>query len=106
MAGKRGGALPAPVLVRFWSKVASQGDCWVWFGALNDDGYGVIWDGTRLVYAHRLMYRWAFGEVPVGLTIDHLCRVRACVNPIHLEPVTNRENIRRGFEARRREAVA
>jgi hypothetical protein len=106
MAGKRGGALPAPALDRFWSKVEIHGECWVWVGALNDDGYGVIWDGNRLVYAHRLMYRWTLGEPPEGLTLDHLCRVRACVNPIHLEAVTNRENIRRGVEARRRMAAA
>jgi hypothetical protein len=81
MAGKRGGALPGPVWEWFWSKVDRQGphDCWSWVGALNDSGYGAIWDGTRLVYAHRLSWVLHGGKIPDEFTIDHLCRNRACV---------------------------
>jgi hypothetical protein len=102
MAGKRGGALPAPVWERFWSKVDRQGptDCWLWTGALNDSGYGAIWDGERLVYAHRLSWLFQGGKLPARFQLDHLCRTRACVNPAHLELVTHKANVYRGFAAR------
>lgn len=101
MPGKRGGALPAPVWVRFWQKVERTDECWLWAGAVNDSGYGAIWDGYRLVYAHRLSYEMHGGAIPDGMQLDHLCRVRRCVNPAHLEPVTHRENIDRGVACRR-----
>jgi hypothetical protein len=88
-----------PMPDRFWSKVDRRGpdDCWPWTAALTGDGYGRIrgTSGQRIM-AHRLAYELSVGPIPDGLTIDHLCRVRACCNPAHLEPVTNRENIRRG----------
>ncbi len=62
------------------------GPCWIWEGRLNANGYGPY-------AAQYIKYR---GPVPDGLDLDHLCRVRACCNPWHLEPVTHRENIRRG----------
>lgn len=110
MAGKRGGALPAPFAVRYWSKVewASRDECWLWTGALNDSGYGVILidDHRTLMYAHRVIYERFVGPIPAGMTLDHLCRTRHCVNPTHVEPVTNAENVRRGVEARRAERNA
>src|SRR6185312_12891331 len=69
--------------------------CWRWTGAINSCGYGNIWDGERNQQAHRVSYEMAIGPIPKGLTIDHLCRNRACVNPAHLEPVTCRTNILR-----------
>jgi hypothetical protein len=71
--------------------------CWVWNGALSHDGYGRFGrhiNGER--YVHRIMYEYYFGTIPDGLTIDHLCRVRNCCNPFHLEVVTLTENISRG----------
>jgi hypothetical protein len=84
---------------RFWDKVQDRpkGEgCWLWEGAINSQGYGNFWDGVRFVKAHRFAYECLIGEIPEGLTIDHLCRVRHCVNPSHLEPVTMRENFLRG----------
>jgi hypothetical protein len=78
---------------RFWPKVEKTETCWLWTGALLDSGYGFFWvDNTRQVVAHRFAYELLVGTIPEGLQLDHLCRVRNCVNPKHLEPVTNREN--------------
>lgn len=76
--------------------------CVLWFGADNGRGYGVILVGSRsdgsrrLTYAHRAAYEIARGPIPDGMHLDHLCRTPACINPDHLEPVTCRENLRRG----------
>lgn len=69
--------------------------CWLFSGSINSSGYGVLHDGERAVLAHRLAYEDSFGPIPDGLTIDHLCRNRTCVNPAHLDPVTGSENVRR-----------
>lgn len=66
--------------------------CWLWAGADNGVGYGKF----RGKYAHRVSYEAAKGPIPDGMHLDHLCRIRCCVNPDHLEPVTNAENARRG----------
>lgn len=83
---------------RYWSKVdRSGGDnaCWLWT-AFTQKGYGRF-EG---VVAHRVAYELLVGPIPDGLQLDHLCRVRQCVNPAHLEPVTNAENARRAAVAR------
>ena len=72
--------------------------CRIWQGSLTNSGYGrLTWvhAGRKEVGAHRVAYVATYGPVPDGLHIDHLCRVRACVNPDHMEPVTPRENIMR-----------
>jgi hypothetical protein len=77
--------------------------CWVWNGALSSRGYGATRDnekGSRKVPAHRYFWERENGPVPEGLQLDHLCRVRACVNPDHMEPVTAAENVRRGANTR------
>lgn len=88
---------------RFWSKadwdIHEPDRCWEWLGYITKAGYGQF---GRNMIAHRLAYELEVGEIPAGLQIDHLCRNRSCVNPDHLEPVTGRENTRRGesFSAR------
>lgn len=87
------------LLARFWSKIAKTETCWLWTGTLHGSGYGQFWDGSVITGAHRASYELLVRPIPEGLTIDHLCRVPACVNPVHLEPVTASENSRRMHEA-------
>ena len=81
---------------RFWKKVSEQDGCWLWIGGRSDLGYPMWWTGTRVRQAYRVCYEALVALVPTGLELDHLCRRPACVNPAHLEPVTHRENLRRG----------
>ena len=81
---------------KFWRRVEKSEGCWRWPGAKNSTGYGMVRVGKKVVYAHRYAYELEIGPIPEGLTIDHLCRVRLCVNPAHLEPVTQSENVLRG----------
>lgn len=74
--------------------------CWLWTGSLNAAGYGK--HGKKV--AHRVVYELLVGPIPPGLQMDHLCRVRRCVNPDHLEPVTQQVNIERGEGACARNA--
>ena len=69
--------------------------CHLWTACLDQAGYGQFNAGVKTVRAHRFAYELAVGPIPDGLFIDHLCRVRSCVNPKHLEPVTHKENMRR-----------
>ena len=86
---------PARIQRRFWSKVnRTNTGCWDWVGALSH-GYGHFGIEGIIYRAHRVTYEWMVGPIPDGLTIDHLCKNKACVNPAHLEPVTIRENTRR-----------
>jgi hypothetical protein len=92
---------------RFWAKVNEQGpwplvygapgQCWLWTAAVSSRGYGCIGFGpdTRTTSTHRLAYEALVGPIPEGLTIDHLCRVKRCVNPTHFEVVTAVENRQR-----------
>jgi hypothetical protein len=86
---------------RFWSKVNQNGACWLWTGKDNGHDYGVFVMGRRSLgqrrefYAHRFAYELLHGPIPAGLQVDHLCRVRRCVNPAHMELVTSAENTRR-----------
>lgn len=82
---------------KFWAKVEKREGCWRWKGLMSKDGYGVTTLNRRPYRAHRVAYTLMRGSIPTGLTIDHLCRNRACINPAHMEPVTMRENTLRGF---------
>lgn len=74
--------------------------CWIWRLAIDKDGYGAKTYKRKSVKAHRFYYEKRFGQIPEGLVLDHLCRVRACVNPDHVEAVTGVVNIRRGANAK------
>lgn len=89
---------------RFRSKVRvdQETGCWLWTAGTDGRGYGLFWHGRRgsggkMHRAHRWAYEVLVGPIPDGLELDHLCRVRPCVNPDHLEPVTHLENVRRGI---------
>ena len=83
--------------VRFWffTKLESNG-CWLWTGATIPKGYGSFTIRRKRVYAHRFAYETFVGPILDGMVIDHLCRNPSCVNPAHLEAVTNSENLLRG----------
>lgn len=90
---------------RFWSKVDKDGPlpkwapflgpCWLWTAGLFPEDYGCFKLDGKSRLTHRLSYEWLVGPIPDGLELDHLCRVRPCCNPDHLEPVTSAENIYR-----------
>lgn len=97
---------------RFWNKVSPEPNsgCWFWVGALTSDsetstgGYGSIMGpiGTATVYAHRWIMEVVSGPIPDGMQVDHrVCQNRCCVNPAHLEVVTQLINVQRGEKANR-----
>lgn len=99
-------------IVRFWPRVDKNGPvpeirpelgpCWLWTGPLSHHGYGVMHvPPATSTPAYRYAYEVSVGPVPKGLELDHLCRVQACVNPSHLEPVTHQENMRRSHRYNR-----
>lgn len=89
--------MDAVLLGRFSSRyVIDENGCWVWTAGATKAGYSQITYQRTKFYGHRLSYEHFVGPIPDGLVIDHLCRNTRCVNPTHLEPVTDRENILRG----------
>ena len=113
--GTAGGVMRAapkiiPIEERFWRRIMPEPNsgCWLWLGHLNNEGYGQFvvgskLDGSRRFYlAHRMAHMLYVGEIPSYLELDHLCRVRSCVNPDHLEAVSRSVNVRRGISAQRR----
>lgn len=74
----------------------TESGCWLWLGSTSlGYAYASFMGTTRRV--HRVVYELTHGPLPTGVTLDHLCRVRCCINPSHLEPVTNKENVLRGI---------
>lgn len=95
---KKKGFPPAPPIERFLKYVQVEGEgCWLWTGG-HSGRYGLFYGGADEVhvYAHRWSYTTFVGPIPEGLVINHLCEVRMCVRPDHLEAVTVRENARYG----------
>lgn len=92
---------------RFWSMVdkTDPNGCWLWTGYVTDGGYGQFNTGKSTIKAHVFSYLITHGPVPERHDLDHLCRVRHCVNPAHLEPVTRSENLQRGVNARNPEGL-
>jgi len=93
---------------RFWAKVNKTVTCWVWTSTIDTYGYGIFQESypeRKTVKAHRVAYTLVKGDIPEGLTLDHLCYNIKCVNPDHLEPVTLSENSKRAGK-RRAEAMA
>lgn len=89
-------ALTAAERERFWSKVDRTGPCWLWIAGCFNNGYAAFAVESMNRLAHIVSWEIAHGPVEPGLQLDHLCRVRHCVNPAHLEPVTGQVNTLRG----------
>lgn len=96
MTAQRGGRSAAE---RFWANVDKSADCWLWTGYLKPNGYASFYPGggrhVSKIYVHRFAYELARGPIPDGLEVDHLCNVRHCVNPAHLEAVSRATNLER-----------
>lgn len=82
--------IPEPL---FWQKVEKSDGCWLWTGSDDGKGYGKFRIAGKSYRAHRVSYEWTFGKIPDGREVDHVCRVRNCVNPSHLRLVTRAENL-------------
>jgi hypothetical protein len=98
--------LKIPLIDRLMNMVQmlpEEPGCWIFMGSIARNKYGqiggdgILGNGKRILYAHRVSYELHRGPIPAGLELDHLCRVRCCVNPYHLEPVTNSENGKRSI---------
>ena len=97
------GRPPIDPAVRLMNRVTKTNTCWRWTGAVNNCGYGKLSIPPRgkQILAHRLSYLLFVGDIPKGYELDHLCRVRECVNPEHLEAVLHKENMRRRVDTRK-----
>lgn len=76
--------------------LVTETGCWTWQGELNRNGYGRVWINGKRLMVHRVVWELLRERIEDGLVLDHLCKVRKCCNPDHLEPVTVRENTLRG----------
>lgn len=89
---------------KLWPRIDASGLCWIWTGPQSSNGYGFVKWGGQTRRVHRVVWEVLVGPIPEGLTMDHLCRVTLCCNPDHLEPVTHRENVLRGYSPHARSA--
>lgn len=107
--GRETASDPARLRQRLFTQIRrTLTGCWEWQGNVDSHGYGQTLYLGRRIGAHRFAYLLLVGEIPAGLVLDHRCRNRLCVNPDHLEPTTNRENVLRGegITARKARALA
>ena len=96
------GGVRIPIETRLLNKISPEPNsgCWLWLGAVTENGYGSIRFKKKITPAHRVSYTLFKGEIPAGFELDHLCRVRCCINPDHLEPVLHKVNVHRGKSAK------
>ena len=87
-------------IARIEAKLDKSGDCWLWLGGKTKRGYGIIHAYGKQHRVHRLFYSMLRGTPEKNLELDHLCRVRHCCNPDHLEPVSRAVNARRGSQTK------
>jgi hypothetical protein len=91
---------PASPALRFLRRMRVENGCWMWNGYVNAQGYGKLGLPNPLGYKSHYAHRWAYaevrGEIPKGMTLDHLCKNTACANPWHMEVVSRAENSMRG----------
>ena len=95
---------PEEFVLRFWSQVERTNTCWLWKGPLHN-GYGAVRAWGRSTTPHRASWEMLVGPIPPALQVDHLCRVRNCVNPMHMELVTGRVNTLRGSSVSAKNAI-
>ena len=87
---------PDELRARFYSRIKKTDTCWLWVGSLSEKGYGIFYHNYKTTRAHRMSLELSGSTIPHGMQIDHLCRVRNCVNPSHLQIVDAKTNVRRG----------
>lgn len=88
---------PTPFFETVLQRITKTDSCWLWQGALSRGGYGRVQVNGKGIPVHRYVYAAMKGPIAPDLHLDHLCRIRHCVNPEHLEPVSGHENWSRGY---------
>lgn len=82
-----------PLAERIWSRVHKTDACWLWKGARSNVGYAQMHLNGKTAYVHRVVYEMLRGPIAEGMVLDHVCHTRHCVNPEHLQQVTNKQNV-------------